>query len=162
MKILHLCVAILATLFISSNIATASEFYKWTDEKGVTHYSERKPVDQQAETISTKTKGKKPPTYIPFSDEAKAAAENTQQPSEEESSAAEQQTTTSDKQETAKAEEPVKQEIKADPAVCAQAKKDESILRSRPIVRQNGKVMTIEEKNKQLATLLEIQKVHCK
>jgi hypothetical protein len=33
----------------------AQDYYKWTDENGVTHYSARKPHNQAAEVISIKT-----------------------------------------------------------------------------------------------------------
>ena len=57
---------------------------------------------------------------------------------------------------------PAEQEIKKDKATCERAKKSEITLRSTPLVKQGGKILTIEEKNQQLANVKEIIKIHCK
>jgi hypothetical protein len=45
-----------AVLFTGIPLAQAAQdYYKWTDENGVTHYSARKPHNQAAEVISIKT-----------------------------------------------------------------------------------------------------------
>jgi cytosine/adenosine deaminase-related metal-dependent hydrolase len=45
-----------AVLFTGIPVAQAAkDYYKWTDENGVTHYSARKPHDQTAEVISIRT-----------------------------------------------------------------------------------------------------------
>lgn len=42
----------LLTGLLAAVPAGAKTFYKWVDENGATHYSERKPHDQQAEAVS--------------------------------------------------------------------------------------------------------------
>ena len=163
MKPTNLPAIFLALACAYSATVSASEVYKWTDEKGVTHYSQRKPVDQQSETVSTKTPGKKAPSYIPFSDEAKAAEKNA-----EASKKAKQEASKADKQPKAKkpaiakTEAKPKNEIKKDPATCERAKKDEMALRNNPIVRQGGRLLRIDEKNQQLTNIMEVKKIHCK
>ncbi|NRB40928.1 MAG: DUF4124 domain-containing protein [Pseudomonadales bacterium] len=160
MKVLHLSALLLAIACIYSSSSIASAFYKWVDEKGVTHYSQNKPINQQSEALSTKTQGKKSPNYIPFSDEAKAAELAQQQ---EENKPAKKQATKKPEQTVAiKESKPVKQEIKRDKGTCERAKKNEIALRNTPIVRQGGKILTLEEKNQQLADIMEIKKIHCK
>ncbi|MEX1033042.1 MAG: DUF4124 domain-containing protein [Cellvibrionaceae bacterium] len=53
-------IALLLALILSSGLSSmsalaAQDYYKWTDEEGVTHYSARRPHDQPAETISVTT-----------------------------------------------------------------------------------------------------------
>jgi hypothetical protein len=50
-KILTLAVLLVAVPATSS----AASVYKWTDEKGVTHFGDRQPTGQQAETVSVRT-----------------------------------------------------------------------------------------------------------
>ncbi|MGQ9425497.1 DUF4124 domain-containing protein [Gilvimarinus sp. F26214L] len=45
----------LATALISLPTLAAKNYYKWTDEDGVTHYSARKPHDQSADVVSVAT-----------------------------------------------------------------------------------------------------------
>ena len=49
-----LTMAIIASLICSTAMA-AKDYYKWVDENGVTHYSARKPVNVETETISVST-----------------------------------------------------------------------------------------------------------
>ncbi|MCW8196114.1 DUF4124 domain-containing protein [Proteobacteria bacterium 005FR1] len=49
MRMVLILSAILAAGMPLANAAT--NYYKWTDEKGVTHYSARKPHDREAEVI---------------------------------------------------------------------------------------------------------------
>lgn len=114
----------------------AANFYKWTDENGVVHYSERAPQGKEAEIVTTQTPRSAPPAAAPVAGEKK----------EGEQTAAESATP---------------QVVKKDSAVCARAQKDLQVLISKPIVRQNGKVMTVEEKNKAIQELQEIISVHC-
>ena len=154
-KLVALLLSVIGAFYTHS---AAGEIYKWTDEQGVTHYSQRKPVDTDSETVTTKTKGKKPPNYIPFS-EQEAAAERAAAEKKPATKAPEARKP-DNKQPVA--ESKPKNEIKRDPATCDRAKKDEIALRNNPIVRQGGRILTIEEKNQQLANILEIKKIHCK
>ena len=60
-------------LLFSSQLA-AEKVYKWVDEKGQIHYSSKKPVDQEAETIKLKKAPKAPVKNV---DEAADQAEKT-------------------------------------------------------------------------------------
>lgn len=75
--------AILAAGLISVAAVAAEDYYKWTDDEGVTHYSARKPHNREAEAISIRTgerstvptgssSGEKQPSQRP------AATENTE------------------------------------------------------------------------------------
>jgi hypothetical protein len=64
---------------LASGSALAGKLYKWTDEKGLVHYSEHKPVNLNSEVIKTKTGHSDPvppvaTTPVPTGD-TKAAAE---------------------------------------------------------------------------------------
>lgn len=134
--------ALLATSFVIFALsAQAGNFYKWTDEKGVVHYSQRAPKDTEAKTITTKTAPSNPQQQTNADPE----------PDEKSNKEAE---------ETAE-KAPAPQVVKKDAAACKKAQKDLQTLKSRPIVRQNGKVMSIDEKNKQIQTLKEVIAVHC-
>lgn len=156
MKLLQVTALFLA-FTAYTHISYASEFYKWTDENGITHFSQRKPTGLDSETISTKTKGKKAPEYIPFSAEAEAAENSKAKATKAPTPVAKQKAKKEEKQEAA----PVKNEIKRDKAACEQAKKNQIALRNNPMVRQGGRLLTIEEKNEQLAKFEEVKKIHC-
>lgn len=118
--------------------AMSTDFYKWTDEKGTVHYGQHKPSDAQSEVITTPTPRS---TNVQNNVVVKKDAPVKKVPS------------------TAPTAEVKK--IKKDPKTCQQAKDAEMTLRSRPIVRKGGKVMTIDEKNKELETVSEAKKIHC-
>ena len=46
---------VLALGFLSGPVYAAKSYYKWVDEDGVTHYTERKPNGQNSEAISVST-----------------------------------------------------------------------------------------------------------
>ncbi len=58
----HLSIACLLALLITATLVTPlfAEVYKWIDEKGETHYSD-KPVDHKAETVRIKNAPKPDP-----------------------------------------------------------------------------------------------------
>ena len=154
MKKNNLSALLLASSILLSNSLFAENIYKWTDDKGTTHYSAKKPSNQDAETITTKNK-KKTTNKIPFSKESAAVTNNSESPVPEKKPA-ETEAVVAVKKEI----QPVKQEIKKDKATCERAKKSEITLRSTPLVKQGGKILTIEEKNQQLANVKEIIKIH--
>lgn len=136
---------VLATSFVIFALsAHAENFYKWTDEDGVVHYSQRAPAGKEAQTISTKT--------APSSDQQQDNTEASADSGSEENDTPEEETAQ---------QAPTPEVVKKDPETCKKAQKDLQVLKSRPIVRQNGKVMTVDEKNKQIQTLNEIIAVHC-
>lgn len=127
-------------LFLSSPLS-AGEFYKWTDEKGTVHYSQRAPENTTTptETVRTYNTG------------------NTGVQTTMSGNAPDADKDLKDKEE--KAAEP--QLAQKDPALCERATKDSQTLRSRPLVRQNGKMLTMDEKNEQIKQLQDVINVHC-
>ncbi len=53
-KVLTLAIALIGIIGVPSSMA-AKNYYKWTDEDGVTHYSAQKPHNTETETISVST-----------------------------------------------------------------------------------------------------------
>ena len=47
--------AILALAFCCAGIASATEVYRWTDEKGVKHYSDTPPSNKKYERVNVRT-----------------------------------------------------------------------------------------------------------
>lgn len=131
-------IAMLSLSLCYSYSVTGADFYKWTDEKGVVHYGQHKPSNAKSEVISTST-------------HKNTAQQNTTPP---------KNAIVAQKKPDA-AKQPAVKKIKKDPKICQQAKNAEMTLRSRPIVRKGGKVMTIDQKNKELEKLVEAQQVHC-
>lgn len=50
---MHIRYYLIATALLTSVNAHAGEFYKWVDEKGVVHFSERPPKQENVEKIKT-------------------------------------------------------------------------------------------------------------
>lgn len=125
-------------IFLASPLI-ASDFYKWTDEKGTVHYSQRAPENTQTETVhtyNTSNTGAK----TTMSGTIPSAGGNKEEGEE-------------------KVAEP--ELAKKDPVLCERAKKDSETLRNRPLVRQNGKILTMDEKNEQIKKLQDVINVHC-
>lgn len=70
-KILTLAVLLVAAPAMSS----AASVYKWTDENGVTHFGDRQPTGQQAESVSIRT-GKRSESSRPSPQEQVEALES--------------------------------------------------------------------------------------
>jgi hypothetical protein len=144
MTITHLMNGVkIIAIFITALPAVlfAGEFYKWTDENGTVHYSQRAPENAKAETMRTYNSRNSGPQSTLSGTEAL-------EPENKEDS--------SSQEETAEVEL-----AKKDPELCKRAKKDSDTLRSRPMVRQNGKVMTMKQKNQQIKQLQDVISVHC-
>lgn len=149
-----------ATLFIAAlhaNTSVASSIYRWTDENGQVHFSQRPPEGQKSEQVNaskTRSFGQniddEPASAAPPVTAAPAASEQTG----DNSAAAE----TSDGE---PAPEAAAQVIQKDAGLCAKAQESKKMLVSVPIVRRGGKVMTVEEKNSELKYVEEIISVHC-
>lgn len=137
-----LAACLLTSGVLSTDAVAAKKFYKWVDENGVTHYSERPPRGQKAQQVTTYTgRGTPPPTpKTAASDEAKAEAE----------------------QSTSAQADPIK-----DPKICNSARKNLDILDRSNRVRlrgENGELVTLsnEQKESQRKTALKAVKEHCK
>lgn len=128
--------ASLIGIFLSAPLQ-AGDFYKWTDEKGTVHYSQRAPENEKTETVHT---------YNTSNSGAQTTLSGTVPGASG----------------TKKEEETAAPELaKKDPALCERAKKDSETLRTRPLIRQNGKVLTMDEKNEQIKQLQDVINVHC-
>lgn len=133
--------SLIIALMFNAN-ASATEVYKWVDERGVVHYAERAPKDKNknVQVITTKTRPSRAYAVPESGDAEKAKETDTPAP----------------------AAKPAAPKVaKKDPATCKKAQADLRLLTSKPIVRQNGKVMTIEDKNKAIQNINEIISVHC-
>jgi len=126
----------IALLVLASSASFAGNFYKWTDEKGVVHYSERAPEGQkETETVKTyNTRNTGVQSKLAESPQAEEGAEQSSEAPEE---------------------------VQKDAALCARAKKDQQTLKTRPIVKQAGKVLSIDQKNEQIQKLQDVINVHC-
>ncbi|NMT65529.1 DUF4124 domain-containing protein [Marinobacter orientalis] len=66
----------LAVLLVTAPaISSAASVYKWTDKDGVTHFGDRQPAGQQAESVSIRT-GKRSESSRPSPQERVEALEN--------------------------------------------------------------------------------------
>ena len=73
MKVTLTLILSLIGVFASSHALTAAEkVYKWTDEKGLIHYSERPPLGTQTEIVKPEIGHSEPVNYgVPSDDKAK-------------------------------------------------------------------------------------------
>lgn len=127
MRTAMLLIFILAAGLTSVTALAAKDYYKWTDEEGVTHYSARKPYDRESESISIKT-GE--PSAVPAN-----SARNTEQA----------RGTTSESNETAE------EQRLADPERCEAARSNLEVLRNNAKVRmkdENGEIHYLNEEEK--------------
>lgn len=132
-----LIICILSLIYINA-AADTTQVYTWTDAKGVVYYSETPPKDKEQQSVLVTTK--------------------TSQNSDAESSDA--GTSTAETQTSSTGTEGT-QVISKDANACKQATEARKSLIGTPILRRNGKVMTIEEKNEELRNMEEIIKIHC-
>lgn len=128
-------------LLLSMQVSHAEQFYKWTDDKGVVHYSQQPPQGKTSKAV--KTHSSKGSSQASDSSNDADSTENREGKSQEQTQTA-----------------PI-EKIKKDPELCEQAKKDAQMLRQKPIVRRNNKVMTLDEKNQALENLSEVVKLNC-
>ena len=136
-------ISLLIALFFSTfaQAQTEEQFvYKWTDENGIIHYDQRPPKGIEAEKISA---GKKQKSAPPPGSSASSSAEDEGEDKPKVSRSAAEQVVTKDAE------------------LCNKAKANRNILVTKPIVRQNDKVLTIDEKNEQIRQMDEIINVHC-
>lgn len=115
--------ALLISLMVAASCAAswaaaATNYYKWTDEQGVTHYTARKPHNRDAEIISIST-GVSTPVPAGSSTASEAATAGTQRPAA-----------------PAKSTQ-VSTDLK-DPERCEAARKGVDVLRNNAKVRTRG------------------------
>ena len=78
MKVLIFALSVFFGLLASNQASAAGKVYKWTDEKGLVHYSERPPVGRQTEIVKPQIGHSEPDDYgNAFNDKAKDQNKNT-------------------------------------------------------------------------------------
>ena len=120
----------------AASTAFATTFYKWTDDKGTVHYGQTAPANVKAEQLNSRGSHTEPTPQAP------STSSNTTNPAS-----------------TSTAAVPVV--VKKDPELCKKARTDEQMMIQIPIVRIDGKVLTLEQKNQQIQNLRDIQKLNC-
>ncbi len=122
------------SIALSGMFVNAGKFYKWVDEQGNTHYAQNRPAEAAVSVVRTYNA----------------------QPIKVETSPEQLK-----KQQALIAPTTKTEAIKKDKALCQQAKSNIKVLMSRPMIMQEGKLMTIEEKNKQVKSARDIVTIHC-
>lgn len=133
---------IVTTLIIGALVcgaATAAKFYRWTDENGVTHYTQTPPPEG--------VQSKEVRTLGPSSDQD-AELERLQQQRQQAEAARQQQA-----KQQAEAEKEAKTPDQATQERCEQHRKNLEELRNRPVVRTTdpgtGEVITLDDEDRQ-------------
>ena len=143
-KILTLAVLLVAAPAISS----AASVYKWTDENGVTHFGDRQPSGQQAESVSIRT--------------GKRSESNRQSPQEQVKALEEREAEKAERQEESAVEEARRKQREAN---CETARSNLSILQrnSRIRVEEEGeqRYLSEEEIAEQRVKFEEIAEENC-
>lgn len=139
-KKLPLTLLIASTFFIPLTSFSAN-FYKWTDENGTVHYSQRKPDQTPKALEEIKTHNTRSSTPVPIAgvkekDSNKVATDT-----------------------AAETEKPKRE--KRDPALCQRAKQKLQTLKSRPIVQEKGRVISGTERQNEMDKLNKIIGKHC-
>lgn len=135
------------TLPLSHSIA--SEIYRWVDDNGQVHFSQRPPEGKNSERVQSSTPRSFGQNIEDEPVEAPATTETPETAPANEEAGDEQAETT---------DAPA---IQKDSALCNKAQESKKMLMSVPIIRRNGKVMSVEEKNEELKYVEEIISVHC-
>ena len=143
-KILTLAVLLVAAPAISS----AASVYKWTDENGVTHFGDRQPSGQQAESVSIRT--------------GKRSESNRQSPQQQVKALEEREAEKAERQEESAVEEARRKQREAN---CETARSNLSILQrnSRIRVEEEGeqRYLSEEEIAEQRVKFEEIAEENC-
>jgi hypothetical protein len=74
MKVTTVLTPFLGLLLAATAANAADKFYKWTDEKGITHYSEAPPVDPNTKASSVKVQTKLPSGSVGTKEDEKVGA----------------------------------------------------------------------------------------
>lgn len=132
-------------------ISEANEIYKWTDDKGQVHFSQQPPEGRYSEQVLSKT--------------PRSFGQNIERdPRNDESAIAPSvnNATIEDKPDSSQAAiEAAPQVIEKDADLCAKAQQSKQLILSKPIIRRDGKLLTIEQRNAELQYLEEVISIHC-
>ncbi len=124
------------TVVLAASTASAAKFYKWVDDEGNTHYSQRAPAGIDTEEVRTYGDNSRtsPPPAAPAP-------------------------TTAAKPIEAKKKVP---ELKKDPETCRKAQDNYRIMSTRPLVLDpEGNIMSIEKKQEELEKAQRVIDIHC-
>jgi ABC-type uncharacterized transport system involved in gliding motility auxiliary subunit len=141
MRTARLLTAILTAWLTSTAVMAAKDYYKWTDDAGVTHYSARKPHGREAAVIKVTT-GKR------MAESTESANSKATPNSKEQSNPA--KTNTAPPTPAATQTETTTESLK-DPERCEVAQKNLQILLNNSKVRmrdENGEIHYISEEEK--------------
>ena len=72
--------ALIAITVALCSSATAGQYYRWTDENGVTHYTDKPPANRETKTVNTSNVHGTTPTSTPATEEAEASEETVEAP----------------------------------------------------------------------------------
>lgn len=147
-KLSFLLVSVLLALFFTSGNALADSVYKWVDEDGNIHYSQKPPEGKDSEVINTR----KPRSFGYGQHDDSNNAQTSQ---------ADQATEQADDQTKEQPAQKPEETFKKDPELCKKAKEYKAVLLRNPIVRKNNKALTLDEKNEEMRKANEIIQMHC-
>lgn len=141
-----------AALLLAAQASFANVVYKWVDDKGQTHFGQQPSEQYKSERVQTNT-SRSFGQNMDYSDEASEPA-----------TAATTTTTDSVSETATEATEEVTEQaarVEKDASLCKKAQENKTMLLQHPIIRRNGKVMTVEEKNTELQYIEEVIRIHC-
>lgn len=127
-----------------------SQIYRWTDDSGQVHFSQQPPEGRASEQVLSRT----PRSFGQNIDRETPREEPTTIPAV----SVPYPTTTAENTEEISTNS-VK--LEKDSALCAKAQQSKKLLMSKPIIRREGKLLTIEEKNAEIQYLDEVISIHC-
>ena len=67
--------ALIAITVALCSSATAGQYYRWTDENGVTHYTDKPPANRETKTVNTSNVHGSAPTSTTATEETKTSEE---------------------------------------------------------------------------------------
>lgn len=138
---------IVLLLMAASSASVADNVYKWVDDNGNVHFGQRPPQNRSSEVINTRS----PRSFGQHLEDNEISDTPIASPEEDDAQL-------TGNEENGQAQEQV---FTKDAKLCAQAREYREILMSNPIVRKEGKAMTIEEKNEELKRVEEVISIHC-
>lgn len=133
-------------LIVAAGLAQADNVYRWVDENGNIHFSQRPPEGRDSEVINPR--------------QPRSFGQSIEDEPADKQAATDDAGTAADSEQAAAVEtpEPV---FKKDPELCKKAQDYKALLLRNPIVRKNDKALTIDEKNEEMRKAEEIISIHC-
>src|SRR5690554_690182 len=129
--------------------SVADSIYKWVDDNGQVHFGQQPPDNRQSEEINAKT-----PRSFGQNIEREAQVDV-------QADAPVAVTTATDNVESTKNVVEGAATVQKDSKLCAKAQQSKQLIMSKPIIRRDGRLLSIEERNDELAYLEEVISIHC-